>query len=166
MFKLKKIFIFTMILVICMSTTAVFATDEESSLSVSYRSIEKLYEADMPKDDNYIYDVTPMLYPGGPAPQVTKIELDDFWLQGDNFFVVIKVTGYGSGNTTFNGSNVNPTTIIPFINYGTIADGFYYTYNCGTVTEPGTYLFKTTFTSNNPPYSRSTFEVNFEFTDN
>ncbi|WP_313165879.1 hypothetical protein [Sedimentibacter sp.] len=154
MFKLKKIFLLTMILLICMSTTAVFAVD-----------IEKFYETDMFEDNNYL-DITPMLYPGGAAPQVTNIELNDFCLQGDNFFVVIKVTGYGSGNTTFNGVNVNPTTIIPFINYGTIADGFYYTYNCGVVTEPGEYLFKTTFTSNNPPYSRLTFEVNFEFTDN
>ena len=88
--------------------------------------------------------INPLWWPGdGPAPQVTSISLYKYgWLTNGNFGVTIKVYGYGSDTTTFDGRSISWIHQEPFIISGTGADGFYYTYDCGTITQAGSYRFK------------------------
>ena len=76
--------------------------------------------------------INPLWWPGdGPAPQVTSISLYKYgWLTNGNFGVTIKVYGYGSDTTTFDGRSISWIHQEPFIISGTGADGFYYTYDC------------------------------------
>ena len=73
--------------------------------------------------------INPLWWPGdGPAPQVTSISLYKYgWLTNGNFGVTIKVYGYGSDTTTFDGRSISWIHQEPFIISGTGADGFYYT---------------------------------------
>lgn len=102
---------------------------------------------------------------GGTAAQITKIELYDYGWMNDsgNFCVLLKVTGYGHDKATFNGKAINSDIVDYFINFGNTADGFIYLYDCGPVTEPGTYPFEVTFTSTNSPYSKLTYRDAFTF---
>ena len=52
--------------------------------------------------------INPLWWPGdGPAPQVTSISLYKYgWLTNGNFGVTIKVYGYGSDTTTFDGRSI------------------------------------------------------------
>lgn len=99
-------------------------------------------------------------WPGtGGAPQITKIEyVNDYKVNG-NLVIKLKVTGYGDDRRKafFDGQAVSSTRGEYFINYGTTADGWYYTYDCGPVPEPGNYVFETTFKSINAPYTQLYF---------
>ncbi len=98
---------------------------------------------------------------------MTEIQLADYdWLENGNFGVIIKVYGYGSDNTTFDGHSISWIEREPFIISGTGADGFYYLYDCGPVIEEGNYRFATTFTSTNFPYSQRSFSTTFTFSNN
>lgn len=48
------------------------------------------------------------------------------------------------------------------------AVAFAYLYDCGPITEPGTYTFKTTYVSTNWPYTEKSISLDFTFeaTDN
>lgn len=109
--------------------------------------------------------ISPLWWPGdGPAPQVTKIELERIgWLENGNFGVILKVYGYGSDVTTFNGKDISWIEREPFIISGTGADGFYYLYDCGPITAEGSYPFISTFTSTNYPHRKVTFRDTFTF---
>lgn len=104
---------------------------------------------------------------GGDAPPITKIELDSYgWLKDSgNFGIILKVTGYGNdnGRAYFNNQKITSERLDYFINSGFTADGWYWLYDCGPITEPGTYPFKTTFRSTNPPYNNLTFSTSFTF---
>ena len=112
--------------------------------------------------------ISPLWWPGdGPAPQVTRISLYRYgWLTNGNFGVTIKVYGYGSDTTTFDGRSISWIHQEPFIVSGTGADGFYYTYDCGPITQAGSYRFDTTFRSTNFPYSTRSFSEVFTFSAN
>ncbi|MDE6253090.1 MAG: hypothetical protein K2M78_10710 [Lachnospiraceae bacterium] len=112
--------------------------------------------------------ISPLWWPGdGPAPQVTSISLYRYgWLTNGNFGVTIKVYGYGSDTTTFNGKSISWINQEPFIVSGTGADGFYYTYDCGPITQAGSYRFETTFRSTNFPYTTRSFSETFTFSAN
>ena len=107
-------------------------------------------------------------HPGdGPAPQVTSISLYKYgWLTNGNFGVTIKVYGYGSDTTTFDGRSISWIHQEPFIISGTGADGFYYTYDCGPITQAGSYRFNTTFRSTNFPNTTRSFSTVFTFSAN
>lgn len=104
---------------------------------------------------------------GGPAPQITKIELDSYGAlkETGNFGLILKVTGYGGdrGQAFFNGKPVEGEDVGYFINYGNSADGFYYLYDCGPMPASGTYKFTTKYRSVNAPYSTLSFSHNFTF---
>ena len=112
--------------------------------------------------------ISPLWWAGdGPAPQVTNIVLADAgWLDNGNFGVVLKVYGYGSDTTTFNGRKITWFKKDPFIISGTGADGFYYWYDCGPITAAGDYTFSTTFRSTNHPYTQRSYSRVFPFVEN
>lgn len=83
-----------------------------------------------------------------------------------NFGVTIKVYGYGSDTTTFDGRSISWIHQEPFIISGTGADGFYYTYDCGSITQAGSYRFNTTFRSTNFPNTTRSFSTVFTFSAN
>ena len=64
----------------------------------------------------------------------------------------------------FTGNNVS--TIIDGPISGTGADGFYYTYDCGPITQAGSYRFNTTFRSTNFPNTTRSFSTVFTFSAN
>lgn len=166
MLKIKRILSLTFIILLLFSGgSIIFAGEANHDFStLTLDRIELLSgETDLVKKQKII----PFGNPGdGPAPQVTKIELEDFgWLGNGNFGVILKVFGYGLDETYFDGNRIYPTQQIPFIIYGTSADGFYYVYDCGPITETGMYQFKTTFTSINWPNSKVYYSEYFEFTD-
>ena len=153
---------FSLFLVLCMScccSATAMAAPASISLTGTLSSVVVL-----PNEDDQI---TPYGWPGtGAAPQITNIEHDDsYWNEEGNWEVRLKVTGYGSDRNKafFNGEPISSEVGRYFINYGTTADGWYYTYDCGPITEPGDYLFETTFRSTNYPYSELTFQAVFTF---
>ena len=141
--KIKKVIAFALALTMLMGMgTMVSAAEKESSI--------------------------PEWWPGdGPAPQVTSISLYKYgWLTNGNFGVTIKVYGYGSDTTTFDGRSISWIHQEPFIISGTGADGFYYTYDCGPITQAGSYRFNTTFRSTNFPNTTRSFSTVFTFSAN
>ena len=74
--------------------------------------------------------------------------------------------GYGSDTTTFDGRSISWIHQEPFIISGTGADGFYYTYDCGPITQAGSYRFNTTFRSTNFPNTTRSFSTVFTFSAN
>ena len=95
--------------------------------------------------------INPLWWPGdGPAPQVTSISLYK----------------YGCDTTTFDGRSISWIHQEPFIISGTGADGFYYTYDCGPITQAGSYRFNTTFRSTNFPNTTRSFSTVFTFSAN
>lgn len=121
---------------------------------------------DMAKDiENKKGIVTPMLWTGEKLPQVTSIDLYDYGtLENGNFAVIIEVMGYGREDTYFNGNKISYIQNSPIVLYGTGADGFLYLYDCGEITNSGNYLFKTTFTSQEYPYSKVSASYPFDIT--
>lgn len=102
----------------------------------------------------------------GTAPQVTRIELYNFgFMENGNFGVILKVTGYGNDmrRAFFNGNPLSSKQVGYFINYGNTADGFYWLYDCGPITEAGSYPFTTTYKSTNAPYGTLTYTDEFVF---
>lgn len=115
-----------------------------------------------------INPISPQWNPGdGPAPQVSQIQLANYGILESNghFCVILKVNGYGSDITYFNGQRVYWFQQDPFIEYGIGADGFYYWYDCGEVTQAGTYSFSSTFTSTNFPYTQRSYSTSFIFSE-
>ena len=88
------------------------------------------------------------------------------YIVNGNFGVTIKVYGYGSDTTTFDGRSISWIHQEPFIISGTGADGFYYTYDCGPITQAGSYRFNTTFRSTNFPNTTRSFSTVFTFSAN
>ena len=78
-----------------------------------------------------------------------------------NLCVLLKVYGYGSGYTTFNGRKIDYVASEPFIISGTGSDGFYYLYDCGVKPAVGNYVFYSKFTSTNFPHKA--VEINYSF---
>lgn len=88
--------------------------------------------------------------------------------------VIIKVTGYGNDNRkafwndtqlTSNDKTLHGYWLGPD---NKTAVAFAYLYDCGPITEPGTYTFKTTYVSTNWPYTEKSISLDFTFeaTDN
>lgn len=178
MFKrVKKVIVFALALTMLMGMgTMASAAEKESGIPELAKTNEEGMTVSVADDLEGLTveiagnedGVSPLWWPGdGPAPQVTKIELENFgWLENGNFGVILKVYGYGSDVTTFNGKTVSWIEQEPFIISGTGADGFYYLYDCGAVTSAGSYPFQSIFTSTNFPYSKVTFNDVFTFSAN
>lgn len=155
----KVLSLFMSILIFSCCITTALATSTSTQYNV------------LPDDSLVVPDggsqIMPLGIPGtGVAPQITKIELYDYgWLENGNFGVMLKVTGYGNDRNAafFNGQSISSERKDYFINYGTTADGWYYLYDCGPITACGTYLFETTFTSTNSPYTKVPFQTTFTF---
>lgn len=167
MFKrIKKVIVFALALTMLMGMgTTAFATEMESTIPKLAKTNEEGMKVDISENEG---GISTLWWPGdGPAPQVTKIELEDYgWLENGNFGVILKVYGYGSDVTTFNGIRISWIEQEPFIISGTGADGFYYLYDCGAVTSTGSYPFKSVFTSTNSPHKQVTFNDVFTFSAN
>jgi len=162
MLKGKKVLCFLFVMLLLFSSSSMGLAHEKDANTL----FQKLDKSGISRFEMMANpDISPLWNPGdGPAPQVTKIELYDYgWLNNGNFGVILKVYGYGQDESFFNGSRIYPIQQIPFIIYGIGADGFYYVYDCGPVTEPDDYKFETTFTSINPPYSKVYFYEWFTF---
>ncbi len=178
MFKrVKKVIAFALALTMLMGMgTMVSAAEKESGIPELAKTNEEGMTASVADDlENLTFEIagneegiSPLWWPGdGPAPQVTRIELEDFgWLQNGNFGVILKVYGYGRDVTTFNGRTISWIEQEPFIISGTGADGFYYLYDCGAITAAGSYPFKSIFTSTNSPHRQVTFNDVFTFSAN
>ena len=146
-------------------STMVFAAEKESGVSELAKTNEDGLTVAVTGNDE---EITPILWPGdGPAPQVTRVLLYDFgWLENGNFGVILQVYGYGSDTTTFNGKEIDWIEQEPFILSGTGADGFYYLFDCGPITGPGSYPFKSVWRSTNFPYGEVTYSDVFTFSAN
>lgn len=178
MFKrVKKVIAFALALTMLMGMgTMAFAAEKESGIPELAKTNEEGMTVNVADDLESLTveiagnedGISPLVWPGdGPAPQVTKIELENFgWLENGNFGVILKVYGYGRDVTTFNGKTISWIEQEPFIISGTGADGFYYLYDCGAITSEGSYPFQSIFTSTNFPYSKVTFNDVFTFSAN
>lgn len=100
---------------------------------------------------------------GGPAPLVTNIELyGEGRLSNGNYYITLKVTGYGYDRAYVDGVEIKSEEIGYFINYGTTADGFYYRYDFGFYPAPGSvHTFTVTFRSVQNTSKTMTFTQNF-----
>ncbi|MDR2022679.1 MAG: hypothetical protein LBQ71_05385 [Hungatella sp.] len=104
------------------------------------------------------------LWSGEKPPQVTSITYEDAgWLSNGHFGVIIKVMGYGSDITKWDNKRIYNFKQDPIVLYGTGCDGFYYWFDCGTITSAGTYRFESNFTSNEAPYKQKYFYKDFPF---
>ena len=176
--KIKKVIVFALTLTMLMGMgTVAFAAEKEGSVPELAKTNQDGMTVNIADNQegltseivgNNEEGISPLWWPGdGPAPQVTKIELENYgWLENGNFGVILKVYGYGSDVTTFNGKSISWIEQEPFIISGTGADGFYYLYDCGAITSPGSYPFRSTFTSTNFPNKKVTFNDVFTFSAN
>lgn len=175
--KIKKVIAFALALTMLMGMgTMAFAAEKENSIPELAKTNEEGMTVGVTNNHEGLTvegvdneeGISPLWQPGdGPAPQVTKIELEGYgWLQNGNFGVILKVYGYGSDTTTFNGKSVSWIEKEPFIISGTGADGFYYLFDCGPITAPGSYSFRSTFRSTNFPYKEVTYTDVFTFSAN
>ena len=73
---------------------------------------------------------------------------------------MVKVTGYGTDYATLDGEKITHFQRTPFIITGTLADGFYYYYDCG-ISESGSHRFYLKMVSINSPYTTRTISTNF-----
>lgn len=159
--KIKKVIAFALALTMLMGMgTVAFAAESESEVPELTKVDGMTVAIEEDNDDG----ISPLWWSGdGPAPQVTKIELYDHGLlDNGNYCVIIKVYGYGSDTTTFNGRSISWFKKQPFIISGNGADGFYYWYDCGKITTPGNYTFATKFRSTNFPYGEKSFSCVFK----
>lgn len=168
--KMKKYFGLLLVAIMVMGISGItFAMDQPQTLNnlskegISVIENEQLDEVSDEKNE----EISPMAWPGsGSAPQVTSIQLYDYlWLENGNFGVILKVYGYGRDNTTFDGRKISWIKQSLFTDFGTVADGSYYTYDCGPITKAGKYEFKTMFTSTNFPYSQKSYSASFTFSN-
>lgn len=175
--KIKKVIAFALALTMLMGMgTMVSAAEKESSIPEYSETNDGGMTVNVAGDqEGTIVEgsgneegINPLWWPGdGPAPQVTSISLYKYgWLTNGNFGVTIKVYGYGSDTTTFDGRSISWIHQEPFIISGTGADGFYYTYDCGPITQAGSYRFNTTFRSTNFPNTTRSFSTVFTFSAN
>lgn len=175
--KIKKVIAFALALTMLMGMgTMVSAAEKESSIPEYSETndggmtvnIAGDQEGTIVEGSGNEEGINPLWWPGdGPAPQVTSISLYKYgWLTNGNFGVTIKVYGYGSDTTTFDGRSISWIHQEPFIISGTGADGFYYTYDCGPITQAGSYRFNTTFRSTNFPNTTRSFSTVFTFSAN
>lgn len=102
---------------------------------------------------------------GGPAPLVTNIELyDRGYLSNGNYYITLKVTGYGRDWAYVDGVEIKSEEIDYFINYGTTADGFYYRYDFGFAPALGSvHTFTVTFRSVRDSSKTMTYTAPFYF---
>ena len=137
---------------IMMGTSVAYATENTESIIVE-------------NDDS----PSTRAWPGsGPAAQVSDIKIiDKGFLDGDTFpgrdghyGIVVKVTGYGTDYATLDGEKITHFQRTPFIITGTLADGFYYYYDCG-ISESGSHRFYLKMVSINSPYTTRTISTNF-----
>lgn len=172
--KVKKVIVFALALTMLMGMgTMAFAAENESGIPELAKTNEEGMAVSATDDlEGLTFEIagnedgiSPLWWPGdGPAPQVTKIQLERYgWLENGNFGVILKVYGYGSDVTTFNGKTIKWIEREPFIISGTGADGFYYLYDCGPITAEGSYPFISTFTSTNSPHKKVTYNDVFTF---
>lgn len=175
--RIKKVMAFALALTMLMGMgTMAFAAEKESGIPELAKTNEEgvtVNVADNQEDLTFETaeneeGISPLWLPGdGAAPQVTQIELVDYgWLENGNFGVIIQVYGYGSDYTTFAGRTISWIEKEPFVTSGTSVDGFYYLFDCGEITSPGKYIFKTVFTSTNPPHRQVIFNEEFTFSEN
>lgn len=153
--------VLTVTMLMGMSTVA-SAAEKESDVPGLAKTNEDGITVALTENDG---EATPIWWPGdGPAPQVTNILLYDYgFLENNHFCVILRVYGYGSDTTTFNGKDVDWFQRDPFIISGTGADGFDYWFDCGLITQAGNYPFVSKWRSTNYPYSERTFSDVFIF---
>lgn len=134
--KIKKVIAFALALTMLMGMgTMVSAAEKESSIPEYSETndggmtvnIAGDQEGTIVEGSGNEEGINPLWWPGdGPAPQVTSISLYKYgWLTNGNFGVTIKVYGYGSDTTTFDGRSISWIHQESFIISGTGADGFY-----------------------------------------
>ena len=132
--KIKKVIAFALALTMLMGMgTMVSAAEKESSIPEYSETndggmtvnIAGDQEGTIVEGSGNEEGINPLWWPGdGPAPQVTSISLYKYgWLTNGNFGVTIKVYGYGSDTTTFDGRSISWIHQEPFIISGTGAYG-------------------------------------------
>ncbi len=101
----------------------------------------------------------------GPAPGLSSVTIADYgYLPNGNFGVVVQVMGYGNPQTTtFNGRPCNLVGEQYITSGGNVIVGWFHTYDCGPVTQPGSYNFSTTYRSVVSPYGTITRNATFNF---
>lgn len=150
--------------IVSASSTALsnFAPNHSSTIQYtpSLDNISVKADSTLPIKNNRI---STFALPGmGPAAQISKIELVYAGeLINDHLGVLLKVYGIGRDITTFNGITVPCIYSESFVEYGTGVDGFYYLYDCGEITQSGTYEFVSRHISTNFPYRELTFRHSF-----
>lgn len=164
--KIKKVVAFALALTMLMGMSTVAFAAETDNQSSKHPFSEEMTSLDnvSSESDTLSGGVDVQVWPGdGPAPQVTRLEIADIGVlnSNGNLCVLLKVYGYGSGYTTFNGRKIDYVASEPFIISGTGADGFYYLYDCGVKPAVGSYVFYSKFTSTNFPHKA--VEINYSF---
>lgn len=164
--KIKKVVAFALVLTMLMGMSTVAFAAETDNQSSKHPFSEEMTSLDnvSSESDTLSGGVDVQVWPGdGPAPQVTRLEIADIGVlnSNGNLCVLLKVYGYGSGYTTFNGRKIDYVASEPFIISGTGADGFYYLYDCGVKPAVGNYVFYSKFTSTNFPHKA--VEINYSF---
>lgn len=160
---MKKIISILLALFMMFSISApAFAADSESSIIVDSKDVIVLANPTEP------FEMTSRK----TAPQVTALDLYDYgWIEGtDHWGVIIKVTGYGNDvrRAYWNDTQLSSSDKSLY-DYWVGADNavyaFAFLYDCGPITEPGTYTFKTTYKSTNWPYTEKSISAKFNFED-
>lgn len=127
---IKKIMVFCMaaVMVLGMGTTAFAAENNQGTRNNPFSDVMSELSDPVVGETTIAEGVQPKWWPGdGPAPQVTRMEITDIGTlnSNGNLCIVVKVYGYGSDYTTFDGNRVKSIANEPFIISGTGADGFY-----------------------------------------
>lgn len=156
----KLVSIFLLLCIVFSLSAPAFAADSVSPITVnSYDVITIPTTTELP-----------IITSRTAAPQVTALELYDYgWIEGtDHWGVIIKVTGYGNDarKAYWNDTQltVNDKSLYRhWVDAYRTAVAFAYLYDCGPITEPGTYTFETTYTSTNWPYTQKSISVDFSF---
>lgn len=156
----KVVQIFLMLCLMFSISVPAFAADSDLSITVDSNDVIAFSD---PIE-------LPEIISRGKAPQVTAVELYGYgWIDGtDHWGVIVKVTGVGSdtrkaywNDTQLGLDDVSLYTY--WLGADRTAVAFAYLYDCGPITEPGEYTFKTTYTSVNSPYTQKSISVNFTF---
>lgn len=168
---MKKVvsLIVTIFMLTIFSTTAFAA---ESTNAPHFPGLSKEYNTYTIDDIKINSSNNPKAWPGsGPAAQVSQVDVVAYgWFDNTypehegNFGVVVRIMGHGRAKATFNGNKVDDFKIDPIILTGTLVDGWYYYYDCGTVT-PGEHRFDITVKSINSPYTEKSTWATFTITE-